>query len=62
MSRANFVVEVNNTSRSSYDKGFVVARLVNGELWYYGHYETEERAEEVREEFKNGIILKGEKE
>ena len=62
MSIANFNVEVNNTSRSSYDKGFVVARLVNGELWYYGHYETEERAEEVREEFENGIILKGEKE
>lgn len=47
MSAANFNVEVNNTSRSSYDKGFVVARLVNGELWYYGHYETENVLEEI---------------
>ena len=61
MSIANFIVEVNNTSRSSYDKGFVVARLVNGELWYYGHYETEEEANRVREVFENGIVLEGNK-
>lgn len=59
MSRANFVVEVNNTSRSSYENKFVVARLVNGELWFYGMYETEEEANRVRDEFPNGIVLEG---
>lgn len=61
MSVANFSVEVNNTSRSSYDNKFVVARLVNGELWFYGMYETEEEANRVRDEFPNGIVLRGER-
>lgn len=60
MSKASFSVEVNNTSRSSYEGKFVVARLVNGELWYYGAYETEEDAERVRDVFENGVVLKGE--
>lgn len=56
-----FKVKVNNVSQSSgYPNKFIVARLVDGELWYYGVYETEERANEVRSEFENGIILKGE--
>lgn len=61
MSVANFSVEVNNTSRSSYENKFVVARLVNGELWFYGMYETEEEANRVRDEFPNGIVLRGER-
>ena len=60
MSKARFSVEVNNTSRSSYEGKFIVARLVNGELWYYGMYESEEQANNVREEFENGVVLKGE--
>lgn len=59
MSKARFNVEVNNTSRSSYEGKYIVARLVNGEFWYYGMYETEEDANKVREEFENGVVLKG---
>ena len=59
MSRASFNVEVNNTSRSSYENKFIVARLVYGELWFYGMYETKEEANRVREEFPNGIVLEG---
>ena len=55
-----FKVKVENVSQSSgYPNQFIVARLVDGELWYYGVYETEERANEVRSEFENGIVLKG---
>lgn len=36
---------------------FVVARLVNTELWYYGSYETQERAEVVAEQLGNGVVL-----
>lgn len=63
MLNCEFKVKVNNVSRSSgYPNEFIVARLVDGEFWYYGAYETEERANEVRSEFENGIVLKGEQE
>jgi len=55
-----FKVKVNNVSQlSGYPNKFIVARLINGELWYFGVYETEERANEVRSELENGIVLKG---
>lgn len=61
MNKGLFNIEVNNVSQTSgYPGQFVVARLVDGKLWYYGSYESEERAEEVRREFENGIILRGE--
>ena len=35
----------------------MVARLVDSELWYYGMYETWERAQEVAKELGNGVVL-----
>ena len=37
--------------------GFIVARLVDCDLWYYGVYETQERAEEVAEALGNGVVI-----
>ena len=37
--------------------GYVVARLVSGELWYYGTWEDYTYAENVAKEFENGIIV-----
>ena len=31
------------------EPGFIVSRLVDNELWFYGIYPTRERAEEVAE-------------
>lgn len=36
---------------------FMVARGVDGEMWYYGMYETYERALEVADELTNGVVL-----
>ena len=35
----------------------MVARLVDGELWYYGLYNTWERAKEVAKELGNGVVF-----
>jgi len=35
----------------------MVARLVDTELWYYGLYDTWDRAEEVAKELGNGVVL-----
>ena len=35
----------------------MVARLVDTELWYYGLYDTWERAKEVAKELGNGVVL-----
>ena len=37
--------------------GYMVARLVDAVLWYYGTYETMSRAAEVAVELGNGVIL-----
>ena len=37
--------------------GYVVARQDNGEVWFYGDYETEERAREVAIELGNGLYF-----
>ena len=37
--------------------GYVVARLVNAELWYYGIYDIQWRAEEVAEQLGNGVVM-----
>jgi hypothetical protein len=39
------------------DSTVMVARLVDGELWYYGLYDTWERAEEVAKELGNGVVF-----
>lgn len=50
-----------NNLPSNMHKGFMVARVdySSGEpqLWYYGTYETKERADEVSMELRNGITL-----
>ena len=38
-------------------EGYVVARVDDTELWYYGTYETQERAVEVAKYLGNGIIV-----
>lgn len=52
-------VTINNTPDYMENKsGFVVARYVDGELWFYGIYETYKRAAWVAEEIGNGLVLK----
>ena len=37
---------------------YIVARLSNGELWFWGSYEDESEAIEVADEFENGLVVK----
>lgn len=39
------------------DSTVMVASLVDGELWYYGLYNTWERAKEVAKELGNGVVF-----
>lgn len=50
--------KVKNTPKDV-KNGWMVARRddYTAELWYYGTYETEERAENVALELENGIVL-----
>lgn len=38
-------------------EGFVVARVDETVMWYYGCYETYERASQVALELNNGIVI-----
>ena len=55
MKSKEMVVNVKNISEGKYK--YVVARLVFGEFWYYGRYETEGQAKEVAKELNNGAVL-----
>ena len=37
--------------------GYVVARLVCGELWYYGTWENYSGASRIADEFENGMVV-----
>lgn len=37
--------------------GYVVARLFDSYLWYYGNYETQDEAQKVAETFENGVVV-----
>lgn len=39
------------------DSTVMVARLVDNELWYYGLYDTWDRAEIVAKTLGNGVVL-----
>ena len=39
------------------DSTVMVARLVDNELWYYGLYDTWERAKEVVKELGNSVVF-----
>ena len=36
---------------------YIVVRLSNGELWFWGSYEDEAEAIEVADEFENGLVV-----
>lgn len=37
--------------------GFIVARQHRGRLWFYGNYESEDRAYEIADEIGNGVVV-----
>lgn len=47
---------------SKVEKGWLVARqditVGKVDLWYYGLYDTEERANEVAVELRNGVVMR----
>ena len=49
-------VEINNI-QEGYGEPYIVARLVDGTLWYYGRYSTEYEADTVAEQFENAIVV-----
>lgn len=50
-------VTVKNVPDWAEASDYIVARAVNGELWFYGAYTTKERASEVMEELGNAIVI-----
>lgn len=47
---------VNNIPNYPLNK-YVVARYEGGKLWFWGSYETKDRAEEVADEVIDGLVL-----
>lgn len=53
----NVKVAVNNCPDKDLGIGYMVARLVDSNLWYYGFYNSMDRAAKVAVELGNGVIL-----
>ena len=55
------IADINNISEG-YGEPYIVAKVVDGKLWYYGRYDTQERADEVidtlNENNEAAIVLK----
>lgn len=39
------------------EEPYIVASLVSNELWYYGRYDSMERAEMIAAEFENAVVI-----
>lgn len=50
-------VDVQNCNDVVYNYNYVVAMAVDGEMWYYGCYDSEERAIEVAKEVSGVVLL-----
>lgn len=50
------MVNINNM-KEGYAEPYIVARLVDGTLWYYGRYSTEYEADTVAEQFDNALVM-----
>ena len=52
------IVKVNvNNLPSKIERGFMVVRLFNADLWYYGQYKDESRAIQAAQEIGNGLVM-----
>lgn len=54
-----FTVKIKNLPDYKLKK-YIVARLVDGELWFYGTWEDKEEADRVAREFENGLVVENE--
>lgn len=48
---------VNNMPSNRIKNGFLVCRVVDGELWFYGLYDLKDRADKAAAEIGNGIVV-----
>lgn len=49
---------VNNVSKGYSKNEFSVIRFEDNEYWYYGSYDSLERAQEVSKTLGNGLVVK----
>ena len=52
---------VNNVSKDYANHKYVVVRECDKEYWYYGSYDTLERAQEVCKMLGNGLVVESER-
>ena len=52
----NFICEIKNLPRYIPDK-YVVARVVNAELWFWGSYDDKDKADRAARELENGVVV-----
>ena len=55
--KAQAYVRIKNAPERFHGLYVVARRDWNADLWYYGSYDTEDRAREVSKELGNGVIL-----
>ena len=56
-STEKFTAIVQNTESYAKNHRYIVARLVDGELWFYGAYDDEDHARTAIDEIGNGVLL-----
>lgn len=52
----NFVCEVKNLPRYQMER-YVVVRLVNGQMWFWGTFAEKGKAEKCASELENGTVV-----
>lgn len=53
-------VKINNLKDYALDHKYIVARIVDDELWFWGAWDDDQRAEEVARQLGNGLVITNE--
>ena len=52
--------KINNLKDYALDHKYIVARIVGDELWFWGAWDDDQRAEEVARQLGNGLVIANE--
>lgn len=50
-------IEIMNMPKYAEARGYIVANAIDGQLWFYGRYDSCEKAIQISEQMENYVVI-----
>ena len=50
-------IEIMNAKKYAEAPGYIVANAIDGQLWFYGRYDSCEKAIQISEQMENSVVI-----